>query len=123
MARRSSIRAGYWLTLSLLAALLLPQCQQAPRTAEERGGRLFVRSCSGCHGVDGRGGRRVGLNARSRDLTDPAFHSSVSDETLRKTIRNGKGAMPAFGALLEPKELDDLVLFLRSLPKRASTAR
>ena len=111
------------MTLSVFAALFQLRCQQTPRSAEDRGARVFVRSCSGCHGMDGRGGRRVGLHATSRNLADPAFHASVSDEALRSTIKNGKGAMPAFGALLDPQELNDLILFLRSLPKRTSTAR
>lgn len=88
----------------------------------ERGRATFVRICSGCHGMDGRGAPRVAWNAPAppRDLTDPAFHAERSDEQLLFVLRNGKGAMPPFAAILEDAQLRDVIAYVRSLPKASS---
>jgi hypothetical protein len=33
---------------------------------------------------------------KPRDLTDPAWQASVTDEAIAEAIRRGRGAMPAF---------------------------
>jgi mono/diheme cytochrome c family protein len=85
-----------------------------------RGRRIFMRSCTGCHGVDGRGVRRVGLNKAPRDLTQPAFHAEASDERLRTSIRVGKGQMPAFGGLMSAEDVEQVIAFIRSLNPEAA---
>lgn len=61
---------------------------------------------------------RTGFTVPPRDLTDPAFHASVTDEDILFTLRNGKGQMPAFAALLPESEQLELVAFIRSLESR-----
>ena len=58
------------------------------------GEELYGRYCSSCHGSDGKGG--VGV-----PLALPSFLDTVSDEYLKKTIRNGRPGriMPAFQGL------------------------
>jgi len=58
------------------------------------GDALFATYCSACHGSDGNGG--VGV-----PIALPAFLDSVSDDYLKKTIRNGRPGriMPAFKTL------------------------
>ena len=91
-------------------------CQTAhERSAVERGRAAFARICSGCHGFDGKGGTRAGFAVPPRDLTDPAFHASVTDEQILFTLRNGKGQMPAFAALLPESEQLELLAYVRSL--------
>jgi len=103
-----------------VAATLLPSCQTPrERSAVQRGQAAFGRICSGCHGFDGKGGTRVGFAVPPRDLTDPAFHSSVTDEDILFTLRNGKGQMPAFAALLPENEQLELVAYIRSLNGKA----
>jgi mono/diheme cytochrome c family protein len=77
-----------------------------------RGGRLFTKNCSGCHGPAG-----VGKVAPSLD--SPAFLANASEEFLYRTISSGRRdtAMPAFlrpGGLAEG-DLRDLVAYIRSL--------
>src|SRR5687767_11822657 len=64
--------------------------------------RLFVSVCAKCHGSDGRGGvpSAEGLPA-PRNFRDPSFHSSRTDAELKKAIREGKGPMPPFAALID----------------------
>jgi mono/diheme cytochrome c family protein len=50
-----------------------------------------------------------------RDLTDPVLQSHLSDETIRETIRHGKGQMPPFGANLADEETADVILYVRTL--------
>ena|SRR5688572_28678864 len=102
----------------LLAATLLltANCQtRVERTQLQRGGAAFARICAGCHGPTGKGNVRVGFAVPPRDLTDPAFQESLTDEQILTTLKNGKGQMPAFGALLPEAELHELVVFVRSL--------
>ncbi len=72
-------------------------------------GRALYRSrCTGCHGINGRGG--VGLNLRS-----PSMLAIASDEFLRQTIVNGRPntAMPSWKDL-DTEEVADLIAYLRS---------
>jgi mono/diheme cytochrome c family protein len=80
---------------------------------------VFQRSCSGCHGADGRGVMRLGLTKPPRDLTRPEFHASVSDDDLRRVIRVGKNQMPAFGGLMGDEDLSNVIAFIRTLPPGA----
>jgi mono/diheme cytochrome c family protein len=102
-----------------LALLVLCACEPRDQTPVGRGARVFQRSCSGCHGPDGRGVMRLGLTRPPRDLTDAAFHASVSDDDLRRVIRVGKNQMPAFGGLLGDEDLNNVIAFIRTLPPGA----
>lgn len=79
--------------------------------------KLFKAQCAPCHGVKGRGDGPVAasLQPKPADLTDPEFQAQRTDEQLRETLVRGKGAMPPFGALLTPEEIDLLVAHIRSL--------
>lgn len=61
-----------------------------------------------------------GSNA-PRNFCDAGFQASRTDEQLKQVIRQGKGAMPAFGNLFSDADLQGLVLKIRSYnpdPKR-----
>jgi cytochrome c553 len=90
-------------------------CQGRDPTPVGRGARIFQRTCSGCHGADGRGSWRSGLMTRPRDLTKVEFQSQMSNEQLRHSIRVGKGQMPAFGGLMGDEEISDVIAFVRTL--------
>ena len=101
-----------------VSALLLGlcSCQKAQGgDAQARATRTFTTICARCHGSDGKGGvpAAEGSNA-PRNFCDAAFQASRTDEQLKQVIRQGKGAMPAFGKLFSDPELQGLVLKIRS---------
>lgn len=119
-SRLASQRLRAWTLCSLLTTIVTLSAAsgcQSPRerSTVERGRAAFGRICSGCHGFDGKGGTRAGFTVPPRDLTDPAFHAGITDEQILFTLRNGKGQMPAFAALLPEEEQRELLAFVRSL--------
>ncbi len=82
--------------------------REAPPKARpaSEGRKLFESRCAACHGLDGRGGERA-----PDIVTNP-----VPDETLREVIRHGipRRGMPAFGFLLAPAELRQVMAFVQS---------
>jgi cytochrome c553 len=110
------------IALLYLSAGTLLGCEGG--TPLERGTRTFQRSCSPCHGADGRKGSAtvLGFNPPPRDLTDHEFHAQRSDEQLRRSIRLGKGQMPAFGAILDDEDISSVILFIRTLDPSAAHA-
>lgn len=76
------------------------------------GRNLFLNNCAGCHGSDGGGARGY------PNLTDGAWLYGGAPETIEATITNGRnGAMPAMGAALGPEGVEEVIAFLRALPK------
>lgn len=91
------------------------------------GSALFRHYCAACHGDEGHGD---GLNAynldpRPRDLADPAFRRSRSDDDLAAIIRSGGGTaglstgMPPWGRTLGERRIRNLVAYLRSFEPHA----
>jgi mono/diheme cytochrome c family protein len=109
--------------LLLFGVLGVVGCEPADQTPVGRGARVFARTCSGCHGADGRGVMRLGLVKPPRDLTNPEFHAQVTDEQLRSIIRTGKNQMPAFGGLMGEEDLRNVIAFIRTLPPGAKAPR
>ena len=89
-----------------------------------QGRSLFMRSCVGCHGADGKS--QVDVVADATDLTDPkAWKNGISEGEIFRSIRDGQGAsMPSFRTQIRNEEdLWHLVNFIRSLwPEAARPA-
>lgn len=81
------------------------QSQSTDLTGEQ----VFIRSCNTCHP---RGRQGVG------PALDQLSEHFATDEMLKRFIRMGKGVMPANPKeTLNDVELDNLVKYLRALPK------
>ena len=87
-------------------------------TPEVQGRKLYNAACAKCHGEDGGGGITpvAGANA-SRDLSDPSWQAAVTDEEMRQLIRDGRGAMPAFGNVFSLDKIDTVVKHVRTLKR------
>jgi mono/diheme cytochrome c family protein len=83
--------------------------------SKKSGAALFhEKGCEHCHGVDGRGGDL------GPDLS--TVGKRLKKQRIEQQIRGGGAAMPAFGDVLQPDEIKDLVDFLhakRKAPKKA----
>jgi mono/diheme cytochrome c family protein len=102
----------------------------APATAaslpyEARLGKVtFTHYCQTCHGESGAGDgfNAFNLDPHPRDLAAPEFQKKKSDAELADAIeRGGAGVglsalMPPWGHTLSARQIDELVLYLRTLP-------
>lgn len=71
------------------------------------GRAVFTANCAGCHGPDAHGA--IGFP----NLTDNDWLYGGEPDTIVATITNGRnGAMPAFGTILTPEQIDTLVAFV-----------
>jgi mono/diheme cytochrome c family protein len=85
--------------------------------SKKSGATLFhERGCEHCHGIDGRGGEL------GPDLS--TVGKRLKNQQIEQQIRKGGAAMPAFGDVLQPDEIKDLVDFLhakRKAPKHSAS--
>jgi mono/diheme cytochrome c family protein len=95
--------------LLLLCAFILTTSavQASSRSQREHGSELFkADGCVHCHTINKDGGDKgPDLSSVGRTATPAA---------IRKQIVEGGKGMPPFGEILQPKELDDLIAYLRS---------
>jgi mono/diheme cytochrome c family protein len=83
------------------------------------GKQVYQARCVLCHGPEGKGDgpAAAALNPKPRNHTDGAYMNSRTDEQLLEVIHNGKGAMPAWKAVLSEKEMQDVLKYVRTLAK------
>ncbi len=115
VARRSR---PVWLVSGLLVSIGCQRtgAEQQPSYAEQ----VFASVCAKCHGSNGGGGLPAAEGANApRNFRDASFQASRSDEQLKRAIRSGKGAMPAFGNVFSDADLEGLVRKIRSFDPAA----
>ncbi len=80
-----------------------------------RGQALFTKHCSGCHGENGVGDGPSGsaLDPKPSNLKEMSAHHSDGD--LAWKIAHGRGPMPGWKGTLRPKQIWDLVNYIRRL--------
>ena len=88
----------------------------------ESGQSNYQSQCAACHGSSGKGdGWRAWLfRLKMRDFTDSAYMQTLSDEYLFQIIKQGgaslgKPGMPSWGQELTDREIQVLVVYIRSL--------
>ena len=87
----------------------------APRPAlneqQRRGEALFVQNCPLCH-VPSNQKKRLGIQG---PVLQGLFGEEADEDALRQYIQQGvPGKMPGFRYALEPKQVDDLIVFLKA---------
>ncbi len=107
----------HWhILVALTIAILLPTLSHGQTSQQSEASGLYKSHCAMCHGQDARGNTPVGKVVHIPDLLSPQVQSK-SDADLNAVIENGKGKMPAFKTKLKTEEVQDLVAYLRTLPK------
>ena len=107
-------------TLPAVSLVLLLLVGAGCKSGGDSGAVLYEKACARCHGADGKGGVASGETSgvASRDLSDPAWQKTVTDDELRTVVRDGRRQMPAFGHVLSIDKIDTVVKHVRTL-KRA----
>lgn len=72
---------------------------------------VFSVHCQACHGGNGVNVHPLAPNFQRGDRL------FVSDLMLLESLRNGKGAMPAFSGILREEEMLDAIAYIRTLPR------
>jgi putative heme-binding domain-containing protein len=103
-------------TAMFLAAQKNPNSNDSSNAASDEGRQIFAASCSGCHGLDGRGGERAPDIAAKREI------QKLSDAVLLRIIREGVPGtgMPAFRTLGNSR-IQAVVRHLRNLQGQGAT--
>jgi mono/diheme cytochrome c family protein len=96
-----------------------PQTEQ-PSTgaaAGDMGAQVYAQRCALCHGAAGAGDgpAAAGLNPKPRNHTEGAYMNTLTDDAILTVIREGKGAMPAWKAVLTEEEIQAVLKHVRSL--------
>lgn len=71
--------------------------------------QIYAQRCARCHGEDGKAGTKIGKRMGARNFTDAQWHKDTKDEDIFSTIKDGNGAMPAFGNKLTDDQIKALV--------------
>ena len=122
---RWSARSIGWLALPLVmcaaarATLAAEMITISPATMKEALA-IYDSRCTMCHGPKGKGDGPVGatLNPKARDLGDPAWQKSVTDEHIEKIILEGGAAVgksPLMPANPDLKDKPEVVRTLRMM--------
>lgn len=72
---------------------------------------VFSVHCQACHGTDGINIHPLAPNFQRGDRL------FVSDMILLESLRNGKGAMPAFSGILREEQMLDAIAYIRTLTR------
>ena len=96
--------------LALAGLLLAPATARAAERSE-----LWKANCSKCHGDDGRGETEEGKKKGARNLTNGKWQKTISDDRMIRSITRGRDMMPAWGKVLTPEQIRELVKEVRSL--------
>lgn len=93
--RERLIRSGYALAFGLVLAAGTAYATDVPAAAQKEADEIFKSRCTMCHGAGGKGDGPAGaaLNPKARDMTDPAWQKSVTDEHIDKIIVGGGQAV------------------------------
>ena len=90
---------------------------------KEEGKKLYTTYCSSCHGESGKGDgpAAASLPVKPANHTDGNVMNKLSDKMLVEIISKGGQAvgkssfMPAWGGALKDKQIQDIVVYLRSI--------
>ena len=98
------------MTVPLMVSAIPARAQQPNAPAPDKGEldvpQLFATTCGWCHSD---GGRAAGKGPQLMD-------TKRDDDFIRNRIKNGKeGAMPAFGAMFNDGQIDEIIKYIRAL--------
>jgi mono/diheme cytochrome c family protein len=106
----------------LMVVFTLPLLVWTGCSKDDSGAELYDTACSRCHGSNGQGGTDVPTGLDPRDLSNAGWQDSVTDDDLRRIVRDGRGQMKGFGGVLSLDRIDLIVKHIRTLKVQGSPA-
>ena len=88
-----------------------------PVGAQSDAEKNYKARCAGCHGLDGSASTKAGRNTGAHDFRAPDTDIET-DANLIQIITKGKKKMPKFEEKLKPKEIKELVAYIRGFSKK-----
>jgi cytochrome c6 len=105
------------LTLCRLAIVVVVAVCPVWLAAQNDAASLFKSKCVLCHAEDGSGTSPSGKALKAKDLRSEEMQKK-SDAEISEVITKGRNKMPAFGKKLKPEQIQQLVAYIRQLPKK-----
>lgn len=81
----------------------------------QNGAAIYTRSCSRCHGADGRAQTAKGKAVDAADFTSDDWQPDLARDI--RIVTKGKGDMPTFKRTLKPAEIQAVVAYIRRFRK------
>ena len=104
------------LVLVAVLSVVTPAFATPPDTAG--GATTYKSKCVACHGADG-AGTSAGRSLNVADLRSPKVQNQTNAQ-LQQIVKNGINNMPAFADTLSDQEIAGVVVYLRTLGKKAA---
>lgn len=97
-------------------AIAAPKETEQLRVDQDKGKKIFVQHCAGCHGSEGKGDGYLLLGPDPANLTRQATRKQ-SDAVLLHTIHEGKPNMPSWKARLSEEGSRAVLAYIRTLTR------
>jgi mono/diheme cytochrome c family protein len=103
---------------AVLAALALAGCDAQVAGGRADGPAVFAEACARCHGPGGVPPASMVAQLGVKDLTSAHVRAQMSDEDVRRQIRQGSAnrRMPGFEGALSDAQIEAVVAYVRALP-------
>lgn len=115
------------MALMMVLANIAANASAAAAGEAQAGAKLFAQHCARCHGSGGKGDgpdlAKIHPDTQPDNWTDKETNAELSDYKIRKIVTGGGSAvdmsskMPAFAGKISPAQIEDLIAFIRTLPK------
>lgn len=111
--------------LLLLSVFLLPaHAHNMGKGRILEGKKIYIKNCAVCHGTTGQGDGAGAkhLNPPTPDFTSTRFWKGKSDSYLFHIISNGLETMPSWSEKLSPRQISDVLHYIRIFRHQTSGA-
>lgn len=119
ISRTSRFALAIFVAAGISVPLAPASAGGTPAADSERGRKLYLRYCRGCHGVDGQGGGLVFM-PHVNNLTKKGYIDRLPDDYLMHAISKGGLAigkssyMPAWEGTLSKQDIRDIIAHIRT---------
>ena len=106
----------YLCSCAILAAGQENNPSAADTKALEQGKAIYVRECSSCHGLQGKGDgpAAIALTPKPRNLAKVTADQNKTDDQFFQQISGGRSPMPAYKSVLSDTQIRQVIAYIRS---------